>query len=97
MAIADEAYGSIDKDDGPVLMLGRTEDDWALIVVNERGQGVSFTITELPKALEGRTLYRLYSDESHKVKGGKFRDGIRGFGANASRSPGATEFSGAFG
>lgn len=28
--------------------------------------------------LEGKTLYRLGSNEEHKVKNGQFRDGIRG-------------------
>ena len=81
VAIADETYGSIDGQ-GPLLMLRRSGSDWVLIAVNEQIQGVSFAVSSLPKSLEEKTLYRLYSDESHQVKNSGFRDGIRSFGVH---------------
>jgi hypothetical protein len=78
VSIADETYGSIDGQ-GPRLMLRKTREDWMLIAVNEHSQGIAFTIRGLPKELEGKTLYRLYSKEKHLVREGKVRDGIRGF------------------
>jgi hypothetical protein len=80
-AVADETYGSVDGQ-GPRLMLRKSDEDWVLIAVNEIGQGISFTVTGLPKSLNGRTLYRLYSDETHKVENGRFRDGICGLGVH---------------
>jgi len=77
-AFADETYGSID-DQGPVLMACKAGRHWVLIAVNEYSQGISFTIKDLPEELEGKTLYRLYSDEMHVVKNRSIRDGIRGF------------------
>jgi hypothetical protein len=79
LARADETYGSIDGS-GPVLMLRRAGSDWVLLAVNDHAQGISFSITHLPPELEGKTLYRLYSQESHVVKNATIRDGIRGFG-----------------
>jgi hypothetical protein len=81
VSTADETYGSIDGQ-GPCLMLRKTEQDWVLIVVNEHSQGISFTVSKLPNELEGRILYRLYSDETHEIVSGAFRDGIRGFGVH---------------
>jgi len=81
IAVADETYGSVDGQ-GPRLMLRKTGQDWMLIAVNEHSQGVSFTIRELPKQLEGKTLYRLYTEETQWVTGGRFRDGIAGFGVH---------------
>jgi len=81
LARAEESYGSIDGQ-GPRLMLRRTGDDWVLLAVNEWAQGVSFSITGLPEELEGKTLYRLYSEESHLVRSATIRDGIRGFGVH---------------
>ncbi|HIJ53556.1 MAG TPA: hypothetical protein HPP66_10445 [Planctomycetes bacterium] len=81
VAIADETYGSIDGQ-GPQLLLGKTGKDWVLIAVNENNQSIAFTVSRLPKEIEGKTLYRLYSDESHIVKQGLIRDGIRGFGVH---------------
>jgi hypothetical protein len=80
-AAADETYGSIDGQ-GPRLMLCKTEEDWVLIAVNEHSQGISFAVNELPSELDGRALFRLYSDETHTVKSGYFHDGIRGFGVH---------------
>lgn len=81
LARAEESYGSIDSQ-GPSLMLRRTGDDWVLLAVNEWAQGVSFSIIGLPEELEGKTLYRLYSEESHLVRSATIRDGIRGFGVH---------------
>ena len=81
VAVADETYGSVDEQ-GLVLMLRKTAQDWVLIAVNEHKQGVSFTISGLPKELEGRNLYRLYSDETHLVKNRGLHDGIRSFGVH---------------
>jgi len=81
VAVAHETYGSVDEQ-GPVLMLRKTAQDWVLIAVNEHKQGVSFTISGLPEELEGKNLYRLYSDETHIVKNGGFHDGIRGVGVH---------------
>jgi hypothetical protein len=81
LARADETYGSIDGS-GPVLMLRRAGSDWVLLAVNDHAQGISFSITHLPPELEDKTLYRLYSQESHVVKNATIRDGIRGFGVH---------------
>jgi hypothetical protein len=81
LSVADETYGSIDGQ-GPRLMLRKTKEDWVLIAVNECSQGVSFTISGLPEETEGRTLYRLYSDESRIVRQRSISDGIRGFGVH---------------
>ncbi len=81
IAIADETFGSIDGQ-GPRLMLRKTNKDWVLIGVNEHAQGVAFTVKNLPKEIEGKTLYRLYSDESHIVENKAIRDGIRSFGVH---------------
>jgi hypothetical protein len=81
VAVADETYGSIDGQ-GPSLMLRRVADNWALIAVNECAQGVSFQVKQLPKEIEGRTLYRLDSEETRVVTDGGFRDGMRGLGVH---------------
>jgi len=80
-AVADETYGSMDGP-GPRLMLCRAADDWVLIAVNEYAQGVSFQVKQLPKEMEGKTLHRLYSEETQVVTKGAFRDGIRGLGVH---------------
>jgi len=80
-AIADETYGSIDGQ-GPRLILRKAGQDWVMIAVNEHSQGIAFTISRLPKEIEGKTLYRLYSEENHIVKEGIIRDGIQGFGVH---------------
>ncbi len=79
VAVADETFGSTEPDQGPRLMLRRAGDDWVLIAVNEGIQEVPFTVKGLPEALEGKTLHRLDGDEAHTVRGGQFRDGLRGF------------------
>ncbi|MCL5283070.1 MAG: hypothetical protein M1376_24575 [Planctomycetes bacterium] len=80
-AAADETYGSIDGQ-GPRLMLRRAGNHWVLIAVNEYPQGISFQVKQLPKEMEGRTLYRLYSEETQVVTNESFRDGIRGLGVH---------------
>lgn len=79
-ALAAETFGSIDPDDGPVLMLRRSGTDWVLIAVNDVDEGVAFSVGGLPDALEGRRLHRLYTAEEHVVRDGAFQDGIRSFG-----------------
>ena len=81
-AIADETFGSIDGQDGPLLMLRKSGKEWVLIAVNGIRHGISFTVTGLPKSLDGKTLYRLYSEETFKVQDGRFRDGIRSEGVH---------------
>jgi hypothetical protein len=81
IAAADETFGSVDGQ-GPRLMLRKTQDQWMLIAVNEYSQSVSFTISNLADEMEGKTLYRLYSNEAHTVRGGTIHDGIRGFGVH---------------
>jgi hypothetical protein len=75
VAAARETFASIDGQ-GPRLMLRKAEDDWVLIAANECIAGVAFDITGLPPELNGKTLHRLYSDESHQVVDGRFTDGI---------------------
>jgi hypothetical protein len=81
VSAADETYGSIDGQ-GPHLMLRKAGQDWVLIAVDEHSQGISFTVSKLPSELEGKTLCRLYSDETCKVENSSFHDGIRGFGVH---------------
>jgi hypothetical protein len=81
VAVTDETYGSVDGQ-GPKLMLRRVADHWVLIAVNEYTQGVSFEVKQLPKEMEGRTLYRLHSEETQVVTNSAFRDGIRGLGVH---------------
>jgi hypothetical protein len=81
IAVADETFGSIDGQ-GPLLMLRQAGSDWVLIAVNELVDGIAFEVSNLPKSLEGKTLYRLYSDESHQVRNAGFHDGIRSFGVH---------------
>ena len=65
----------------PKLLLRQVGNDWVLIAVNEWRTGVAFEIRDLPAELNGKTLYRLYSDEEHVVQNGGFRDGILGHDA----------------
>jgi hypothetical protein len=71
-----ETYGSIDGK-GIICVVRRVEDDFVLLVVNETGNGLSFSLDDLPAKLNGRTLYRLYSPEEHTVAGRRLTDGIR--------------------
>jgi hypothetical protein len=74
---SDETYGSVDGG-GVRLMLKQSGEDYVLIAVNETPHGLSFEVRSLPAQLDGKTLHRLWTDESLSVKGGAFRDGIRG-------------------
>ena len=76
-ATGEETFASVDGQ-GPRLMLRKSEDDWVLIAVNEVSTGIAFEVNGLPSELNDKTLYRLYSDESHTVDSGRFRDGIYG-------------------
>jgi hypothetical protein len=72
----DPTYGSIDGA-GLRARLRRVGEEYVLIVANETGDGLGFTVEGLPGRLNGRTLHRLYSAESHSVTSRGFRDGIR--------------------
>jgi hypothetical protein len=77
-AHSDEVPGSVDGG-GLRPMLKRVGEDYVLLVVNETPHGLPFEIKGLPAGLEGRTLYRLGSDEAATVKGASLRDGMLGF------------------
>lgn len=69
-------YGSVDGT-GILCSLRRVQNDFVLIVVNETADGLGFSLENLPTKLNGRTLYRLYSPEEHKVSDRRMTDGIR--------------------
>jgi hypothetical protein len=69
-------YGSIDGE-GILCSLRKVEDDFVVLVVNETGDGMGFSLEGLPTKLNGRFLYRLYSTEEHQVAGRSLSDGIR--------------------
>lgn len=71
-----DTYGSIDGK-GILCTARRVDDDFVLLVVNETGDGLRFSIEGLPARLDGRTLYRLYSPEEQQVAGRQLTDGIR--------------------
>lgn len=77
-AVSEETYGSVDAQ-GPHLLLKKVDADYVLLVSNEIIHGLAFTVEALPKSLDGKTLYRLGTDESVVVKNRSFRDGIKGF------------------
>jgi hypothetical protein len=70
-----ETYGSIDEG-GILCTVRRVSDDFVLVVANETDNGLRFSLENLPAKLNGRTLYRLYSEEEHPVAGRRFTDGI---------------------
>ncbi|HPJ99348.1 MAG TPA: hypothetical protein PKW60_07655, partial [Candidatus Hydrogenedentes bacterium] len=74
----DDTYASVGSE-GPVLMLRRAGEDWILIAVNESYAGIGFEVSQLPPELNGKSLYRLYSNETITVQNNRFRDGIRGY------------------
>jgi len=76
--IADEIPDSHDGP-GPALLLRKVEDDFVILAVNETRYGLSFHVSKLPRALEGRVLHRLGTDETHTVSEGSFSDGIAAF------------------
>ena len=71
-----ETYGSIDGT-GIICSAHRVGDDFVLLVVNETGNGLCFSLENLPAKLNGRTLFRLYSPDEHSVAGRRLTDGIR--------------------
>jgi hypothetical protein len=73
-----EMYGSIDSG-GVRASLRRVGDDWVLFVANENTHGVTSTVRGLPAALNGRTLYRLGTQETQTVKAGALMDGVAAF------------------
>ena len=82
VSVAHDGPGSVDEDDGPLLLLKESGGEYVLIAVNEQLSGVAFDVTGLPAALEGRTLQRLAVDESVTVQNGSFSDGIRRHGVH---------------
>lgn len=82
--VIEEGFGSNDGT-GIRLTLRQVGEDHVLVVANETGAGqalaggLAFTVHDLPASLEGRTLHRLGSGESHVVRDRGFRDGIRRF------------------
>lgn len=76
-AIGESTFASFNGED-PKLVLRQAGDDWVLFAHNECQMGVAFQVSGLPEALEGKTLHRLYSDETRTVEKGGFRDGITG-------------------
>jgi hypothetical protein len=71
-----ETYGSIDGK-GILCTVRQVDDNYVLLVVNETGDGLGFSLENLPAKLSGRTLYRLYSPEEHKVTSRRLADGIK--------------------
>jgi len=82
VSLGDDTYASIGEE-GPVLMLRKTGDDWVLIAVNESYAGIGFTVSQLPDELNGKRLHRLYSEETITVQNNSFRDGIKGYDVHA--------------
>ena len=76
-SVARDGYGSVD-DAGPLLLLKQADNTYLLIAVNEAMTAVAFSVEGLPEELEGRSLYRLGSDETVTVQNGAFKDGISG-------------------
>jgi len=62
---------------GLAWMLKKVDNDYILFVANETYHSQTFICSSLPQDLEGKTLYRLSTDETVTVKNGSFRDGIR--------------------
>lgn len=69
-------YGSIDGQ-GILCSLRRVDDDYVLLVVNEAGDGLAFSVENLPAKLNGRTVHRLYSAEEQVIERRSLSDGIR--------------------
>ncbi|MBN2307366.1 MAG: hypothetical protein JXR94_00245 [Candidatus Hydrogenedentes bacterium] len=77
VAVAEGTFASANGDQVK-LVLRQAGDDWVLFAHNESPIGAAFQVSGLPDALNGKTLYRLDSDEEHLVEAGGFRDGVRG-------------------
>ncbi|MCC7375562.1 MAG: hypothetical protein IT581_12975 [Verrucomicrobiales bacterium] len=70
-----DTFGSLDR--FPLLAtLRQAGDDWVLIVANESGHGLRFTVEGMPRRLASKTLHRLGTTEQHEVDAGQFDDGI---------------------
>lgn len=78
VSVGDDTYASIGEE-GPALMLRQADEDWVLIAANESYAGIGFEVSQLPDELNGKTLYRLHTDESVTVQDNRFRGGIKGY------------------
>ena len=78
--VLEETGGSLDGK-GILTLLKKVEDDYVLIVVNETQFPAVFTITGLPKALDGRLLYPVGGPfgQTFGVEKGSFQYGLRPF------------------
>lgn len=76
-----ETCGSIDGT-GLICTLRRVDDDFVLIVLNEKQAGIRFTVEGLPGKLNDRVLHRLYTAEDRVVAGGRIVDGIASQGVH---------------
>lgn len=76
----EDSFGSFDNN-GVLFTVRQVENDFLIIVINEIESEISegrvFTLENLPRAINGRKLFRLYSDEEHVIKDKQFKDGIR--------------------
>ena len=71
-----DTFGSIDGQE-ILCTVRRVGEDFVLLVVNETGEGLGFTLEDLPTKLNGRTLYRLYSSEEQRIADRRMTDGIK--------------------
>ncbi|MBX7256111.1 MAG: hypothetical protein K1Y02_07090 [Candidatus Hydrogenedentes bacterium] len=81
VVLAETNYTAFNGGD-PKLLFRQVDNDWVLIAMNEQRVGVAFQIEGLPEELEGKTLFRLYSNEEHTVNDGGFRDGVAAQGVH---------------
>ena len=79
ISTAHETLNSIDPQDAPLVQVKKVGPDFFIFAANETISPVPFTISNLPHELEGKTLYRLYTHESHTIKNLSLTDGIRPF------------------
>lgn len=77
-AAVEESYHSQDGL-GVRTSLRHADGEWVLLVANENEGGCAFNLRGLPADMEGRTLYRLNTPESHTVCGGRLHDGVASF------------------
>ena len=74
--VIEETGGSVDGKGG-LALLKKVNDDYVLIIANETQSQAPFKVNRLPKALNGRTLYRIGTEETVNVEQGSFHDGMR--------------------
>ena len=74
----EEHYASNDGT-GVRAVLKRVGDEYLLIVVNENPYGVTFTVSGLPAALDGRVMNRTGEGVHPTVGGRALTDGIRAY------------------